>query len=320
MTAFANQDETHRVLEGGAQSRGVIKHGTGEKPLISVITVVFNGETFLEATLRSCIGQTYPNVQILVIDGGSKDGTIEVIRRLESSIDYWVSEPDNGIYDAMNKGLARATGEWVIFMNGGDEFHSCHVIQELQDRGAFSRHDLVYGDCEMVYGNGYKRILRSTRVENLWKGMVCSHQSLFAKRSLFKNSPFDNSGGITSDASKQERGNCLQRVEPDFQFILKCYVEQYSFGRVPIIISRVAAGGRSYNKRVTIAFSYYNCVKRYKPTAGIILYHWFNIGRQAVKVGARAVLPAVVTNSLIKAKGFVNARMGRRSKPQVQDS
>ena len=297
-----------------------MKHGTSEKPLISVITVVFNGETFLEATLQSCIGQTYPNVEILVIDGGSNDRTIEVIRRLEGSVDYWLSEPDNGIYDAMNKGLARATGDWVIFMNGGDEFHSCNVIQELQDRGAFSRHDLVYGDCEMVYGNGYKRILRSTRVENLWKGMVCSHQSLFAKRSLLKNSPFDNSGGITSDASKRERGSCLERVEPDFQFILKCYVEKRSFERVPIVISRVAAGGRSYNKRVTIAFSYYHCVKRYKPTADIHLYHWFNIGRQAVKVAARMALPVAVTDFLIKAKGFVNARIARRSNPQIRDS
>ncbi|MSU37288.1 MAG: glycosyltransferase [Pedosphaera sp.] len=307
----ANIDETPRVLEGGTRAGGVLKRSTAGRPLISVVTVVYNGEAFLEATLRSSLCQTYPSLELLVIDGGSKDRTVEVIRRLESSLDYWVSERDGGIYDAMNKGLARATGDWVIFMNGGDEFHSCTVIQELHDQGAFNRYDLVYGDCEMVYRNGYKRILRSSRVENLWKGMVCSHQSLFAKRALFKDRPFDNSGGITSDASKREKGKCLRLIEADFQFILRCYVEGASFGRVPIVISRMAAGGRSYNRRVTIALSYYNVVRRYKPTVGIILYHWFNIGRQAIKVGARAVLPAVVPDSLIKAKGFINTITGK---------
>ncbi len=312
MMESANAGEPRLFLEGGTQASGVIKRGTEGRPLISVITVVYNGESVLEATLQSSLCQTYPNIEILVIDGGSTDKTVEVIRRFDSSIDYWVSERDNGIYDAMNKGLSRATGDWVIFMNSGDEFHSSAVIQALHDRGALSRYDLVYGDCEMVYANGYKRILPSRRVENLWKGMVCSHQSLFAKRSLFKDNPFDNSGGITSDTSKRETGSRRQLVESDFQFALKCYVEKRSFGRVPIVISRVAAGGRSYNKRVTIAFSYYNVVKKFKPNLRTILYHWFNIGWQAVKVSTRALLFASVTDALIKAKGYIYTVMTKQ--------
>ncbi len=308
----ATAGEPCLVLEGGTRASGVIKHGTEGRPLISVITVVYDGESDLDATLQSSIGQTYPNIEILVIDGGSTDRTVEVIRRFDRSIDYWVSERDNGIYDAMNKGLARATGDWVIFMNGGDQFHSSAVIQALHDRGAFSRYDLVYGDCEMVCANGYKRILRSRRVENLWKGIVCSHQSLFAKRSLFKDNPFDNSGGITRDASKRETGNRRQLFESEFQFALKCYVEKRSFGRVPIVISRVAAGGTSHPERVAIAFSLYNVVKKFKPSLKTILYHWFNIGWQAAKLSVRAVLFASVTDALIKAKGYIYTVMTKQ--------
>ncbi|TYB33575.1 MAG: glycosyltransferase [Flexistipes sinusarabici] len=90
-------------------------------PLISIITVVFNGEEYLEETILSVINQTYPNVEYIIIDGGSTDGTVDIIKKYEHAIDYWVSEPDKGIYDAMNKGIKLLTGEWVNFMNAGDK-------------------------------------------------------------------------------------------------------------------------------------------------------------------------------------------------------
>ncbi|HAH56818.1 MAG TPA: glycosyltransferase, partial [Bacteroidales bacterium] len=84
---------------------------------MTVVTVVFNGVEFLEDTIKSVIGQTYDNVEYIIVDGGSKDGTLDIIKKYEYAIDYWVSEPDKGIYDAMNKAIDLGSGDWINFMN-----------------------------------------------------------------------------------------------------------------------------------------------------------------------------------------------------------
>ncbi len=92
-------------------------------PIISVITVVYNGEKYLEQTIQSVCNQTYPNIEYIVIDGGSTDGTLEIIKQYQSHIAYWVSEPDQGIYDAMNKGIQKATGAWLHLLNADDYYY-----------------------------------------------------------------------------------------------------------------------------------------------------------------------------------------------------
>jgi hypothetical protein len=97
-------------------------------PLITVITVVLNGEKTLEKTIESVISQTYPNVEYIIIDGGSTDGTLDIIKKYEDYIDYWVSEPDDSIYDAMNKGIIVSTGNYLYFMGSSDKIFSTSTI------------------------------------------------------------------------------------------------------------------------------------------------------------------------------------------------
>lgn len=102
-----------------------------EEVKISVITVCYNAVDTLEKTIQSVLEQTYHNIEYIIIDGGSTDGTVEIIHRYVDYLAYWVSEPDRGIYDAMNKGIERATGEWVNFMNAGDYFYNYDVISNV---------------------------------------------------------------------------------------------------------------------------------------------------------------------------------------------
>ena len=119
------------MQNGGLRTRGIIKTSTPEYPLITVVTVVFNGEATLEQTIQSVVNQTYDNVEYIIVDGGSKDRTLDIIKKYEDRIDYWQSEPDKGIYDAMNKGIELANGDWINFMNSGDSFYNECVIKNI---------------------------------------------------------------------------------------------------------------------------------------------------------------------------------------------
>jgi len=142
-------ENINRKGEGGLRTKGYFKKYIKDNPLISVITVVFNGENDLEQTIKSVINQTYNNIEYIVIDGGSTDDTLSIIKKYEDKINYWVSEDDNGIYDAMNKGVGLAQGEWLCFINSGDIYISQNTLFDL----AYALKDgsklFIYSDVEL---------------------------------------------------------------------------------------------------------------------------------------------------------------------------
>jgi glycosyltransferase involved in cell wall biosynthesis len=136
--------------EGGLRIKGHIKELSYQIPLISVITVVFNGENYLAETIRSVLNQTYENIEYIIIDGGSSDKTVDIIKKHEGQIDYWVSEKDKGIYDAMNKGIDLSNGEWINFMNAGDNYADKNVLFSIFGDREKSASDFIYSDTIMA--------------------------------------------------------------------------------------------------------------------------------------------------------------------------
>ena len=148
------------------------------QPKISVVTVCYNAVNDIEKTILSVINQTYPNIEYLIIDGGSKDGTMDIVNKYKDKIDVIVSEPDKGIYDAMNKGIDRATGEWINFMNAGDSFALETIVEQIFKIPFLQEIKVVYGD---VIKNSSNKILKASKISSLSHKMPFCHQSAFLK-------------------------------------------------------------------------------------------------------------------------------------------
>lgn len=164
-------------------------------PKFSLITVTYNAGAVLEDTIQSIITQTYKNVEYILIDGASMDNTMRIIERYRDHIHTVVSEPDQGLYDAMNKGLSLATGDYVCFLNAGDCLHEDDTLLGMVHSVAASHEapcppDVLYGDTALVDSEGhFLRMRRLTPPEHLtWKsfrhGMLVCHQAFFARRAI----------------------------------------------------------------------------------------------------------------------------------------
>jgi glycosyltransferase involved in cell wall biosynthesis len=163
------------------------------EPKLTVITVVYNNVADIERSMLSVLQQTYPNIEYIVIDGASRDGTKEKVESYASKLARFISEPDQGIYDAMNKGLSLATGEYILFMNSGDELYAANTVEQVF--ATTSNADIYYGETEM-YNSQWQSLGRRRHQapdEFTWKsfryGMSISHQAIYVKRSI--TTPFD---------------------------------------------------------------------------------------------------------------------------------
>ena len=160
-----------------------------ESPLITIITVCFNAEKSIETTLRSLENQTYREFEYLIIDGGSDDKTLELVNESKIPIQKLISEPDNGLYDAMNKGLKLAKGKYVLFLNAGDSFYSNDTLLHYKNE-AEKDSDIIYGDTDIVDCEGHfisKRHLSAPQAlqnNSFLEGMTICHQAFMVKKEL----------------------------------------------------------------------------------------------------------------------------------------
>lgn len=206
---------------------------------LSIVTVVFNGKLELAKTIDSIRKQDYRKIEYVVVDGGSDDGTLEVIKENLDLIDLWVSEPDEGIYDAMNKGWKMATGGYVVFMNAGDTFYERCTLSKVNQQLNYS--DVLYGGC-CVQGSRASNGIKSGRpVVELVKGMVCSHQSMFFKRDLLLLRGYSLEYGTAGD----------------YELICYFYAKGFKFTCIGEVISNFAAGGVSDVRRLESIYNAY---------------------------------------------------------------
>jgi glycosyltransferase involved in cell wall biosynthesis len=200
-----------------------------KNPLISIITVVFNGANLIEDTILSIINQTYKNIEYIIIDGGSTDGTVDIIKKYEDKITFWISEKDNGIYDAMNKGTLKAKGEWLNYMNAGDRFYKNTTVEEVsKELNASNDAVVIYGDTEMIF-HEHDRYIRHAKKDGHKYHHQFVHQSSFIRRSIAVQYPYDISFKIAGDTD----------------FFSKIYNAGYKFIKINNIISIFNSDGIS---------------------------------------------------------------------------
>ena len=203
---------------------------------VSIITVALNNAEYIESCIQSVINQDYENIEYIVIDGGSTDGTIEIIKRYEDKINLWISEPDKGIYDAMNKGIKLATGE-IIGMLNSDDFYAnddviSTVVKEFQDKNV----DSVFADLVFVKRDDPLRIIRYYKSSNFSPkkfayGWMPAHTTFFARREVYE---------------KYGAFKLNYKIAADYELLLR-FLGKYriSYSYIPKVFIKMRTGGAS---------------------------------------------------------------------------
>jgi len=201
-------------------------------PLITVITVVFNGAKTIEETIQSVINQTYPNVEYIIIDGGSTDGTLDIIKKYEDRIDYWVSERDRGIYDAMNKGIVLAIGDIIGIINA-DDWYELDTLKIVCD--GYLNTDMLtilHGNMNIIKDEKLFYLAKpKNNLDILKKGMILNHPTVFVPSEIYKNY------GLFSIDYK---------IASDWEMMLRFYLKNINFMNIDSTLANFRLGGASY--------------------------------------------------------------------------
>lgn len=241
-------------------------------PKFSIITVTYNAEAVLEETIQSVIAQTYHHVEYIIVDGASKDGTPAIIQKYRNHITQLVSEPDKGLYDAMNKGIALSTGDYLCFLNAGDCFHEDDTLQlMLHTLHGEQLPDVLYGETALVDTQRHFLRMRRLSTPNVltWKsfkqGMLVCHQAFFVKRTLAQ--PYD----------------LHYRFSADFDWCIKVMKKARTLHNTHLtLIDYLEEGMTTQNQKASLKERFRIMAKHYGWISTMIHHVWF-IVRAAVK-------------------------------------
>lgn len=243
-------------------------------PVFSIVTVTYNAAEWIERTILSVLQQSYPHIELLIIDGGSTDGTIDFIRQYETGISYWISEPDKGLYDAMNKGLQQASGDYVWFINAGDTIHTADTLQEIVSnlKKKVSLPDIIYGDTMIVDAAGKPLGLRRLRPPGklTWKsfrmGMLVNHQAFIVRREI---APLYD---------------LTYRLAADYDWCIQCLKRaEKIYNTHRILANFLEEGMSSVNRKESLRERYRIMCKYYGKLSTSLLHVWFAVRFYTVK-------------------------------------
>ncbi len=244
-----------------------------ETKLISLIVVTYQAEKHIEATLQNLIQQEYPSKEIIVIDGKSKDNTVAIISKYLTNISYFISEPDKGLYDAMNKGMAVAKGEYLLFINAGDLLHNEHALSQCMQK--CNTADVIYGDTFLIDENYQLMELRrlrppsQLRYKDFMHGMLVSHQAFMVKRSL---SP---------------RYNLGYRYSADFDWCVSILKKSQSNCNTGIIMSRFMVGGQTSRTMIPGLKERFRIMQKHYGLFNTILSHIYILSRYLYQLASK---------------------------------
>lgn len=250
-------------------------------PFVSIITVVFNGEKFLERTIQSIINQTYSNFEYIIIDGGSTDKTLEIIKKYEDKISYWVSEKDKGISDAFNKGVKVAKGDYINFQGDGDGFISSDSLEKVFKNINPDEDIFISARIQRVDLNG-KEMFISKYVDNfdrkslLYK-MSLAHQGLFTHKNYFKKYGLFDINNVF----------CM-----DYEHLLRSYNEFPKVVTKNIVVARWRDDGVG-NGRILKVLNEYNKIRKDNKIANVLFLeaiHYWSIFKYFVKLILRKLI------------------------------
>ncbi|WP_236579112.1 glycosyltransferase family 2 protein [Hydrogenimonas urashimensis] len=199
-----------------------------KKPLVSIITVVYNGEKYLEQTIQSVIKQTYENIEYIIVDGGSTDGTLDIIKKYEKNISKWVSEPDEGLYDAMNKGIRMANGELIGMINSDDWYETDAVETMVKAYLEHPSKHIFHADRYDIKEDGSRAIKKfhPSVFKFKYYGMTYNHPSMF----------------ITKKEYEKHLYNTKLKALSDYQFVLEAFLRDpniFQYIEKPIVNYRL---------------------------------------------------------------------------------
>lgn len=201
-------------------------------PKVTVVTVCYNAREDLKRTVESTLSLDYSNIEYIIIDGGSSDKTIDYLQKQPKNI-KWLSEPDDGIYYAMNKGVSMACGEWVIFMNAGDVFHAKDTISKVMQHSS-SEYDFLYGDRIRVETNGESSLQKAGDLADYLKTEVVYHQALFNRTARLKKRPYNTNYALAAD----------------YEYVVEAISNGAMFRHVSLPVCNFQCGGRSRTEHV----------------------------------------------------------------------
>jgi glycosyltransferase involved in cell wall biosynthesis len=254
------------------------------EPVFTIITVSLNNRAGLEKTIRSVIAQQHPSVEQIIADGGSTDGSDNLKEAYGSHIAHWISEPDRGPYDGMNRGIRLAKGKWTLFLNAGDVFFDAGTLNSVMEFMEDKEIDALYGDSIADY-NDFRIYRKAGGFEDIWKGMVFSHQAVFMKTGLLKENPF----------------NLEFRIIADYELMLRCLRQPARVRQIPFPLAVCDASGISNRGQAKILCQYYRQAEKYGLLTPVRKLHYFSryIILAMIDLG-RNILPERIYLSIIK--------------------